>query len=149
MSITEFGPYTLRRLRAKGAKVADNGFTATLYRHGHPVATLDCGHGPDDDTLIVSFITEAEQQFFRSAVDALVVDEDPDMDADERFLRDLAEHTYHRIRLADVCKHSTVFRFPSDPPGFWRIVRAPFREALAAALRQRFAGRTLQFANQG
>ena len=148
MSITEFGPYTIRHLRAKSAKVSDNGYTATLCRHGHPVASLDCGQSPEDDDLIVSFNTQSEQDFFKATVARLVTDADPQMEADERFLRDLAEHTYHRMRLADVCKHSTVFRLRTDPPGFWRLVRAPFRHALAQAIRLRFEGRPLEFANQ-
>ena len=48
---TNFGPYSIRNLRPKSAKVAANGYTATLLRNGHPVANLDCGNAPDNDDL--------------------------------------------------------------------------------------------------
>ena len=41
---TNFGPYSIRNLRPKSAKVAANGYTATLLRNAHPVANLDCGY---------------------------------------------------------------------------------------------------------
>lgn len=144
---TQFGPYSIRNLRPKSAKVADNGYTATLLRAGKAVATLDCGHSPDDDTLVVEFTSEPEMDFFRKAVEQLATaSAEEDVPVDERFLRDLVEHTYHLGRLNVLARSSTLFRFKDDPPGTWRQVRAPFRQALADAIRGRFRHREVEFA---
>lgn len=143
---TEFAPYTLRSFRPKRADLADNGYTASLARAGTTVATIDCGQSPDDDDLVVEFTSQAELEFFKAFAERRTrpIDE---MQADERFLRDLAEATYHAGRLMPLCRQYTLFRTRQDPLGVWRQVRAPFRPALASALRQRFAG-DLEFANE-
>jgi len=148
-----FGPYSLRNLRPKSAKVAEDGFTATLLRNGHAVAQVDCGFDAleDDDReaddLVVEFLTQTEMDFFKTSVIQLGRGPETDTPRDERFLRDLAEHTYHCQRLAALCKHNTVFRTPTDPPGHWRQIRAPYRPALESAIRRRYQGTQLEFAN--
>lgn len=143
---TNFAPYSLRHFRPKSAAIADNGFTATLVRAGTAVAKIDCGHDPEDDDMIVEFINRSEQEHFVALASARTSPIE-DMSADERFLRDLAEATYHAARLADLTRKTTVFRLGTDPPGLWRQVRAPFRAALARAVHRRFPASEVQFAN--
>jgi len=141
----DFAPYRLRRFRPKSAKVADNGFTATLVRGDIAVATVDCGTGPDNDDLTVEFVNRSEQEFFLNVANRRPAST-PDMSADECFVRDLAEATYHAGRLAELMRNNTVFRLRNDPPGHWRHVRAPYRPALERAIRRRFPAGALEFA---
>lgn len=144
---TQFGPYSIRNLRPKSAKVAANGYTATLLRNGHPVASLDCGTAPDNDDVEISFVSQAEMDFFKSAALKLYAGHSAGDDPiDECFIRDLVEHTYHMSRLDSLSKRSTVFRLEGDEPNIWRLVRAPYRPALEAAIRSKFPTRQVQFA---
>lgn len=145
---TNFGPYSIRNLRPKSAKVAANGYTATLLRNGHPVANLDCGNAPDNDDLEITFFSQAEMDFFKAAALKLYTGAAGDDPIDESFLRDLVEHTYHMSRLDSLSKRSTVFRLDGDQPNTWRLVRAPYRPALEAAIRSKFPTRQVQFARQ-
>lgn len=145
--IEQFGPFSIRNLRPKPARVADNGFTATLLRLGTPVATLDCGHAPGDDDIVAEFVSEAERDFFQRAAATLVAPAaKSDMDPDERFLRDLVESTYHAGRLAVLSRSNTLFRIDGDAPGLWRQVRAPYRPALEQKIRARYPGKEIRFA---
>lgn len=144
---TIFGPYSIRNLRPKPAAKADNGYTATLLRNGNPVAHLDCGTAPDNDDLVIQFSTEAEMNYFKSAVQILYSDHTlGDCPTDECFLRDLVESTYHASRLEALSKRNTFFRLDGDPPTTWRQVRAPYRRALEAAIRARYPRRQVEFA---
>lgn len=144
--LQKFAPYALRSFQSKSLAVADHGFRATLTRNGLAIASIDCGTAPDNDDLTVVFKNTPEMELFQRLAPRLAVT-DETMDADERFLRDLAEATYHHKRLSDVCRNSTLFRLPNDPVNSWRQVRAPYRPALVRAIARQYPETQPQFAN--
>ena len=151
MSATNrFYPYAFRNMRPKPDRSVRNGFTATLLRGDLPVANIDAGNVEDPDQIDIEFISEAEQEAFIRFSAARMSEEDrafsnftdetapvnEQLDADEAFIRLLAEDTYHSLRLAKICETSTLFALPGDHKNQWRQVDAPYRAALATAIRR-------------
>lgn len=148
--------YSLRGLRSKSARDAADGYVATLLCNGRPVARLDCGFAPDDDTLLATFDHDHDLEAFIDHVAAQPsphhgierINEEyglPEVEPDEAFLRDLVEHTYHEQRIASFARGATAFRLDTDPPGYWRRARAPYRPALASQLINRFWPARVEF----
>lgn len=150
MLTSRFAPYSLRSLRAKPGRDV-TGYTATLYRGEMMVATLDADSA-GDDTILMEFISDGEQQAFvghaghamsttdralSNFVDAASAEEL--VDADEAMLRLMAEATYQQQRLSKICEDTTLFRLPGDAGGAWRRVDAPYRQALGVALRRKYS----------
>lgn len=145
-----FFPYAFRNMRPKPDRTVRNGFTATLLRGDLPVANIDAGNPEDPDRIDVEFISQAEQDAFIRFSAARMTEQDrafsnftddtaPSaemLDADEAFIRLLAEDTYHSVRLSKICETSTLFALPGDQKNQWRQIDAPYRAALATAIRR-------------
>lgn len=150
-STNRFFPYTLRNMRPKPERTVHNGFTATLLRGDLAVATIDAGIPGEPDHIEVAFISEAEQAAFVRFAATRMTEQDKafinftddskqqgeSLDADEAFIRLLAEDTYHNLRLSKICQTSTLFALPGDKSNNWRHVDAPYRQALATAIRRK------------
>ena len=153
MRIDRFKPYSLRNMRSKPERQVESGFTATLNRGEAAVATIDAGSTEDPSYLGVEFTYDAEREAFETFAAATISEEDrklagyldvPDpmshaelLDPDEAMIRLLAEATYHDLRLSRMCADNTLYQLPGDDPDTWHQVEAPYRSALATAIRRK------------
>lgn len=158
-----FAPFALRNLRTKGAagpasRSLDQ-FTATLVRAGRPVATVSSvldeeeDHGIQDQAprmLLLEFTNQAEQEYFQSAVARVQGESEvgrffaeqelDDLDPAEAFIYSLAYATYMEARLSDHCSRFTLFRLPDAADNEWKMIKAPYRQGLAKAIRRLHPG---------
>lgn len=149
MSKIIFTPYSLRNMRSKSKKEAEDGYTATLLRDGEPVAHINCGTAADNDDLEITFSDIHEQQIFKAHASRVVPNKMATMrmGKDEVLLRELAESVYQAQRLEYQLGTATLYRLSGDRDGVWRKIKSPFRPALAAAIRAKHGHSQVEIAN--
>lgn len=150
MSSIRYAPYSLRNFRYKPARAAKDGFTATLLRNNQQVAVIDRGKAPGDSSMEITFINKTEMDVFSRHV-AEAVPEDrkiPGMTPGEIFVMEEARREYARRAALKMSVRSTMFRRESEDVGTWHAIKAPFRPALAMALRAKYPGEKLTFLYQ-
>lgn len=155
-------PYSIRGLRtvsaaAYGSKSHDQ-FTATLFRSDRPVAQVSSllsgdtpirmpwENPPEAYVLEVEFKTRDEMERYKHFVAEARLD--PEL---ARFMARhahrgqapelaliyvLAYEYYMRARLRENCARHTLYRLPNEDENAWSIVKVPYRQGLAKAIRR-------------
>jgi len=165
MFLSSFNPFSIRNLRTRSAsgpeKCSFDQFTATLVRNGRPVATIASLLEPELDDglnatrepehhLSLTFESGAEAEYFQKTVaeinpdssvgQAIRTHELDDLDPAEAFIYLLAYASYLETRLAANCERFTLFRMPDDDDNAWKVVKSPYRTALAKKIRREHPG---------
>lgn len=156
-------PYSLRNLRTISthgrAKRSHDQFTATLARSGHPVAQVKsilaqdalefgCMKGAESYELSVQFESAAEQAYYERFAEQINVNSElgrymsantpAGQEPGVALIYLLAYQRYIHTRLSENCSKFTLYRLPEAGENAWNMIKVPYRQGLAKAIRRRY-----------